>query len=216
MDKTLLIFDFDGTIANTMEVAVEIINGLGEEFGYPSVDAQELVELRHKSIPELMKLSGLSWLQLPLFIKRARDRFRDQIDEVSPIEGMPDVLQVLQERGYRMGILTSNTRDSVETFLQAYGLSLFEFIQAPDSIFGKSKSLKDLKKALRLKKKDMVMIGDEARDLEAAYKARIDAVGVCWGFNSRQLLQAHKPQALIDHPRELLDLFPVKDPLAWD
>ena len=211
MKKELIIFDFDGTIANTMAVAVDIINSLGIEFGFPQVDEDELRLLRDKTIPELMKISGLSWLQLPLFVKRVRDKFRESLDEVEPISQMPEVIRALHEQGFQLGILTSNTEEGVQAFLKNYELELFEFIRAPDSIFGKSKSLKDIRKTYKLKRKDIVMIGDEGRDIEAAQKAKMDAVAVSWGFNSRQLLETHQPDLIVDKPEELLNLFELKE-----
>jgi len=208
MKKSLLIFDFDGTIANTLEVAVDIANALSKEFGFRSVSREEFVELRGKTIPELMRLSGMSWFQLPLIIKRARDHFRSRINEVHPIEGVPGLLRTLKERGYRLGILTSNTRESVLDFLIMYDLELFDFIHAPDSLFGKAKRLKEIRKNYQLAESQIVMIGDEARDIDAAHKAQIDAIAVTWGFHTPSLLQQHAPRFTVDRPDHLLELFP--------
>ncbi len=211
MEKTLLIFDFDGTIANTLEVAVDIANELSVEFGFPSITKDEFVELRGKSIPELLRMSGLSWWQLPSVVRRARDHFKSRLAEVPPVSGMPENLDILRQRGYLLGILTSNTQEGVNAFLDMYNLQLFEFIHAPDSIFGKAKRLREIQKKYRLAEKQMVMIGDEARDIDAAHKADVDAVAVTWGFHTQQLLEGHHPLHLIDHPDRLLDLFPEKN-----
>ena len=209
MEKTLLIFDFDGTIANTLEVAVDIVNEMSEEFHFPSVTKEEFVHYRGKSIPELMRLSGLSWIQLPALVKRTRDHFKQRIGDVLPVEGMPDILRALASEGYRLGILTSNTQENVEAFLKLYDLELFEFVQAPKSIFGKASRLKYLQKNLRIPHQHMVMIGDEIRDTQAAQKAQIDSVAVTWGFNSEELLQSHSPTCILQQPQELLSLFSV-------
>lgn len=207
MEKTLLIFDFDGTIANTLEVAVDIANAMSREFHFPSMTKEEFVNYRGKSIPELMRLSGLSWIQLPLLVKRTRDHFKQRISDVLPVEGMPMILRALQERGYRLGILTSNTKENVQDFLQHHELEIFEFIHAPNSIFGKARRLRELQKSLNLAPGEMVMIGDEIRDTEAAHKAKVDSVAVTWGFNSEELLQAHSPTCILKEPEELLTLF---------
>lgn len=203
----MLIFDFDGTIADTLPVAVQIVNALGGEFGFRSVQEEEFLELKHKSIKELLALSGLSWLQLPLFVKRARDLFKEHLLEVHPILGMPEILHTLHRRGYRMGILTSNTPEGVQHFLQTNEVHLFEFIHAPDSIFGKSKVIRKIMKNSRLTPAEIVMIGDEVRDMEAAQKAGVASVGVTWGFNSAQLLKTTRPDHVIEEPAELLSLF---------
>ena len=117
MKKELIIFDFDGTIADTLVIAEQIMQDLGPEFGLPKVSSQEIIALKHKSVPELLKLSGMSWTQVPLFLRRARGRFKNYIRQVNPILGMPEALLVLRNRGYRMGILTSNSKTSVITDL---------------------------------------------------------------------------------------------------
>ncbi|MEM7656346.1 MAG: HAD-IA family hydrolase [Bacteroidota bacterium] len=207
MDKQLLIFDFDGTIADTLMVAEEILNETGGEFGLPQVSRQQLLELKGKSISELLKLSGISWLQLPKVIRRLRSRFRSHMTKVPPIHGMPEILFALRERGYRMGILSSNTQEGIRTFLDKHDLPPFEFILTPDSIFGKGKAIRSTLKKTALPPESVVMIGDELRDVEAANKAGIESIAVTWGFNSAELLQNGAPCYIVNQPGELLAIF---------
>ena len=53
MKKSLLIFDFDGTIADTLDVAVDIVNAMSVEFSFQSVTREEFVYYRGKSILNL-------------------------------------------------------------------------------------------------------------------------------------------------------------------
>jgi len=206
MKKSLLIFDFDGTIADTLSIAIHIVNDLAEEFNLPEVSKEQFVELKNKRIKELLKISGISWIQLPRFIKRARARFKKHQHLVQPIQGMPEAIKTLHLAGYKMGILTSNTQEGVEAFLLKNELNYFEFIESSDSLFGKARYLNTILKKARLNAKDAVMIGDEIRDVEAAQKVGIDSVAVCWGFNSEQLLETQKPNHLFDKPEQLLEL----------
>ena len=206
MRKSLLIFDFDGTIADTLLVAETILNETGREYGLPNISRQQLMELKHKSIPELLKLSGLTWLQLPSFVRKLRSRFKTHMGQVLPIQGMPEILYELKGKGYRMEILTSNTQEAVQSFLQDHELHLFEFVHSPDSIFGKSKALKHILKRTQLSCSQVVMIGDELRDVEAAQKVGVDSIAVTWGFNSEQLLRQAAPNYIATDPSHLLQL----------
>jgi phosphoglycolate phosphatase len=206
MKKSLLIFDFDGTIADTLLVALKILNELGEEYGFPPVDRQQFVELKQKTVPELMQLSGLSWFQLPGFVRKARASFRSNLELVRPVNGIPEMLQALRERQYRMGILTSNTKEGVKAFLDQHQLHFFEFIYAPDSLFGKAKVIRKILSHEVLKPDEVVMIGDELRDIEAAHKAGIDSVAVTWGFNTEELLHSGTPRHIAQQPTDLLHL----------
>ena len=207
MNKKLLIFDFDGTIADTLAVAVEIINEVGSDFGIPALSIAEVTMLKQKHISELMEMAGISWLKLPLFIHRLRDAFSKRREEVAPIMGMSESIHSLHKAGFRLGILTSNSRDNVLFFLDKFDLQHFEFVIAPRSIFGKAGAIKDILKRERLDARDVVMIGDEIRDLKAANKAGIDAIAVSWGFNSIELLKEEEPSAILTNPQELTTLF---------
>lgn len=211
INKNLLVFDFDGTIADTMAVSLEIINTLADEFSFEKIGWDEAQELKGKKISELLKMSGLTWLHVPKLVRRARALFKLYLDEIQPIDKMPETIRSLSERGYRMGILTSNTQEAVQSFLETHDLQLFEFIHAPDSIFGKSKVLKQILKKNRLIRDEIVMIGDEIRDVHAAQKAKVDSIAVSWGFNNEKILHESEPSWLISDPGTLLEMLPPKD-----
>ncbi|MEM9985001.1 MAG: HAD-IA family hydrolase [Bacteroidota bacterium] len=207
MKKKLLIFDFDGTIADTLVVALHILNEIGRDFKLPHLDRDQFIELKQKTVPELVQLSGLSWFQIPRFIKKARNKFKAHLAEVYPVLGMPEVLAHLAKKKYRMGILTSNTKEGVQSFLENHQLQYFEFIFAPDSLFGKAKVIRKILSHEALSPQEVIMIGDELRDVEAANKAGIESIAVTWGFNTRQVLEQGEPNHLVVNPSQLLKLF---------
>lgn len=206
MPKKLIIFDFDGTIADTLSVAVEIFNTVGEEFNLPYLTVDQMVELKQKRVHELMEMAGLSWYQLPLFVKRVREEFKKHLESVEPITGMVEVIQQLHMSGYKMGILTSNTQENVIRFCEKFGVNYFEFIIAPNSIFGKSGALKDILKRNKVKSSDAIMIGDEIRDVKAAHKCNVDMLAVNWGFNATELLETANPRFLAHHPSQIVEM----------
>jgi phosphoglycolate phosphatase-like HAD superfamily hydrolase len=55
-----------------------------------------------------------------------------------------------------------------------------------------------------LNPEEVVYVGDETRDIEAAKKSQIKVIAVTWGFNSKQVLAAQNPDFLIDRPEELI------------
>lgn len=208
MQKSLIIFDFDGTIADTLEVAHLITTELSEEFGFPKLSKTEFVELKGRNIKDVIKMAGISWLQMPRLLKRGRELFKKNMDKVHPVNGMPEIIEVLHDRGYRMGIVTSNSEENVRTFLAQYGIRNIEFIYAPNSIFGKAKVLKRILKKNSLKPLELMMIGDEIRDVEAASKVGIPSIAVSWGLNSENALKCCKPLRLVHFPKDLLGFFP--------
>ncbi|MEO0896085.1 MAG: HAD-IA family hydrolase [Bacteroidota bacterium] len=210
MNKKLLVFDFDGTIADTLSIALIIINEIGEDYGWPTLDKEQFFEYKKKSTKELMDIVGLKYRQLPRIVRRSRRGFKKHMNKVNPITGMPEVLEELKKRGYRMGILTSNTRKNVEKFLAIHGLDHFEFIYAPNSLFGKAPVLKKILRRYHMKAEDVIMIGDEHRDLDAANQAGVDGLGVLWGFHTEEQLGEGTPVNMLEKPKQFLDLFPSK------
>lgn len=208
--KQLFIFDFDGTIADSVPAALRIIRELGEEYKLPEVKPELIPELKHKSIRELLHMSGLSWLQVPGFLKKARLRFRYMIHDVVPIPGMPELIRDLTDQNVRMGILTSNREDNVRDFLGKHHLEAFEFIESSTSLFGKSRKLRKIMKATGLRPEDLVMIGDEVRDVDACKKTGVTSVAVTWGFNSGRLLHTSAPDHMIDSTDQLAALLCVQ------
>lgn len=117
---------------------------------------------------------------------------------------MAEALRDLKARGYRLGILTSNLQENVEAFLETEELQdLFEFVRAGITVFGKSRSIRRALRTLDLSPAEVIYLGDETRDIEAAHRSRVWAIAVGWGFNSRSALLKLRPDALVDSPQEI-------------
>jgi phosphoglycolate phosphatase len=58
----------------------------------------------------------------------------------------------------------------------------------------------------------VIYVGDETRDIEAARKIQIQVIAVSWGFNSREVLAEQKPDFLISHPSQLIEVVRGESP----
>ncbi len=72
------------------------------------------------------------------------------------------------------------------------------------NLFEKGRAIEHLLSQLRCDRQEVIYVGDETRDIEAAKKTKIRAISVSWGFNSPEILAAHNPDFLIHQPRELI------------
>ena len=206
MTAKVILFDFDGTIADTYQVIANITNQLSTEFGYKALDEEELLLIKNLSSREIVKRSEISIFKLPFLVRRIRTELKKEIAELNAISDMVRVLLRLKSTGYILGIVTSNTRENVDIFLNKHGLnSIFSFIYSGTAIFGKHRVLKQVVREHRLKKSDVIYVGDETRDVRSARKSGIAIIAVSWGFNSAEILQEHKPNYLVDRPQELLE-----------
>jgi phosphoglycolate phosphatase len=207
MTQKVIIFDFDGTIADTVDALVSIANRLAKEFGYVQITPEELALLRNLTSREIINYSGISVFRIPFLVKKVKGELKSKIPELKPIPGMKEALIDLTNAGHRLGIITSNSKDNVTEFLRINELeNLFEFIYSGITIFGKTTIINNLLRQKQIKPEEVIYVGDETRDIEASQKANIKVVAVTWGFNSPEVLAKQNPNYLIRHPSDLLEV----------
>ena len=210
MANNISVFDFDGTIANSIPISITILKRFARSDFNRKIDDKLVEELRDKPIPEIFKALKVPIIKLPLIASKARKELNKEVANLKPIKGMRDTLIKLKKRGQILGIVSSNSRESILKFLEANDLEIFDFIYTNSRVFGKSSSLKKVVKENKENKGDIVYFGDELRDIEAAKKVGIKIVSVTWGVNSREKLIDYKPNFLVDEPKEIIDLFETK------
>lgn len=199
-----LIFDFDGTIADSISTGLEIANELADEFKYKKVDKSQLPFYRGMSSREIIREMGISYFKLPFLVKRLRKAMKERIGELRPVEGIQQELGSLEKKGFTMGILTSNSKENVIQFLTNNGWEeYFQFIHSGVKLFQKSKAIRSILQKRGLNKSQVMLIGDESRDIEAARKCGITITAVSWGFHTHDLLKSCKPDFLISKPSEI-------------
>ena len=206
MSLRTMIFDFDGTIADTFTAAVATINELSTEFGYRPAQPDELSALTKLETRELTQRMGLAWHKLPAVLLRVRQEMTRKMPNVRPCEGVVPALAQLRQRGIGVGILTSNSRENVNAFLAHNPELVFDFISTGSGLFGKQKRLQRLLKKHGFALAETCYVGDETRDIEAARGLGMRMVAVGWGFSAPELLSAKEPDHLLTHPSELLSL----------
>lgn len=207
MNVKVVIFDFDGTLADTLDALVNITNRLAGEFGYQPADPDELAKVRNLSSREIIRRAGIPIFKLPFLLKKVRDDLHNDIHTLNPIVGIKEALIKLSNEGHCLGILTSNSEENVKIFLKKHGMQdLFSFIESETSLFRKDKSIRRLMQKKHLSPEELIYVGDETRDIEASKKIHIKVIAVSWGFNSGEVLAKHNPDFLIDKPCELLDV----------
>ncbi|MGB3694398.1 MAG: HAD hydrolase-like protein [Spirulinaceae cyanobacterium] len=207
MTQKVIIFDFDGTIADTQEAFINILNRLSPEFGYQPTTPVEVSQLRHLSSREIIKRSQIPLVKIPFLLRKAKVELGKEIATISPITGMPETLLELQNQGHYLGIVTSNVQENVVGFLGKNSCQeMFEFIYHGTSLFGKHKIINRVIRDRHLSPNNVFYVGDETRDVQAAQKSGIKMIAVSWGFNSQEILATYSPDFLINTPQELIPI----------
>lgn len=204
--RPLLIFDFDGTLADTIGTGIGIYNEIAPSYGLRTVTKAEVGELRKLNTRALLDELGISRLLAVKLGAHIRRVLHERMDRVEMIPGTREMVLGLHEAGFRLGIITSNAVDNVRLVLRRFGLlDCFLFIEAGVSLFGKQRRISKVLRRLGVPASLAIYVGDETRDMEAARKSLVSGLAVCWGTNGREAMETEGPDYCIDDPEELLD-----------
>lgn len=197
-----VIFDFDGTLVDSFKVAIEVAHELTNR---PIlVQPEEIVRLRKMRLLDVARELQLPRWQWPFLLLRGRRMMTKRLDEVVPFPGMPELVRDLHAADYNLLVMSSNSQFNVQRVLNARSMSqYFSFIKGGIGLTGKAKGLRELMQQEKLDVADCIYVGDEPRDIEGSRKVGMPCVSVTWGFNAYELLQDHKPLAIVDTPQEL-------------
>jgi len=206
-DKKMIIFDFDGTIADTFDESYNIYNELAPRYKCKQVTLKEREILRNKKPQEFLKKYGITKMKIALLLLKGRRKMQKKMGKMKPIKDIVRVIKSIKSLGFKMGIMTSNSKKNVKIFLENNGLSKeFDFIRSGRHIFSKSRSIKSILRRKRLSKKSVILIGDETRDIEAAKKVGIPVIAVSWGYNATGILKSLNPEKTANTPSKLLKI----------
>jgi len=200
----LIIFDFDGVVADTFDAGVNIWSNIAKKEHFEqTVTASDFKSLGFKG---LIKKFNVPFYKVPMYIHLVRKNMSSQMYKIKSFPGMKAVLLKLKQK-HKLVLVTSNSKQNVNVFLQKNHMEgIFDFAIAGVSVFGKASHMKKAIKTAKVKNREVICVGDEDRDVEAAKKLKLAVVCVTWGFNSRKLLQKGKPDYLVSKPIDLVRL----------
>jgi HAD superfamily phosphoserine phosphatase-like hydrolase len=202
VSKQIIVFDFDGTIADTFLQALDIfykVTGRTEP-----LPAEEIQRLRGMAMSEAARELQVPFWKMPLLLIRGKKLLASRMDTIHPVEGMPELLRQLKADGHRLYIISSNTKSNIEAFLRRQKLDdVFIEVIGNARLKGKARMLRKLARANQLTDNKLVYVGDETRDIEAAKHAGAMSVAVTWGYNNAQVLERHHPDSLVANADQL-------------
>lgn len=197
-----VIFDFDGTIADSLPLVIAI----GEEImGNEKLTPSEVERVRNMTIKAIIKESGVPYSNLLKFIVRGRTMFKHRLDELKIVKGLEKTLAQLHEQGYEQHIISSNREDNIHTFLQKFDIDqYFDSVKGNVGLFSKTAAIRKLLREQKINKRDCVYVGDEVRDIEASHKLGIPIIAVTWGFNGEKILRATGPEKVVSKASDIV------------
>ncbi len=199
----LVIFDSDGTLADTIPWMRSVFNELADEYGFKRVVDHEFEQHRDLHGSELLKALDLPLWKVPRVVGSMRSRMSKRIDQFTLFPGISNVLERLSDVGIQLAIVSSNSRPNVEQILGSRCAALISHYACGASMFGKAPHLRSVLRASKISPEHALYVGDEIRDAEAAQKAGIAFGAVAWGQQSEAALRTQNPAEFFTTPEQL-------------
>jgi phosphoglycolate phosphatase len=206
----LLIFDWDGTLINSIDWITHCLQTAAERCGCAIPERQAAKDVIGLSIYEAMSTL------YPNVDAKTREQLVQcysqmySSKQLSQEDLFPDTIEMLvalKQAGYVLAVATGKTRHGLQAALQATGTeTLFDITRCSDETASKPdpKMLLEIMQVTNNVPERSLMVGDSIHDLQMASNALISSVGVCSGAHSKDVLQHYKPLLCLTHATELL------------
>ncbi|ABI77657.1 HAD-superfamily hydrolase, subfamily IA, variant 1 [Hyphomonas neptunium ATCC 15444] len=193
----LIIFDFDGTLADSVSFFRALLPELSQKFRFRLPSHEEQEAMRGHPPREVMSSLGIPGWKLPMIAVYARKRARAA--EAFPLfEGTLDLLDAVMAKGIPVAVVSSNAEAVVRRALGPEISSRISAWSCGAGMFGKAKHFRDVMKRLKADPARTLAVGDEIRDIDAAREVGICCVAVSWGFAPIDALKAARPDHAFD------------------
>lgn len=199
-----IIFDFDGTLANSAQVYIDAWNSLADKYKYLPITIDDLAEIQHLDNHSKAKKFQFPMHKLSIILPKIYRYFNEHAHEVPLFEGMKEMLETLSSKGYKIIILSSNEKRNIESVLKREDIRTISEILSSKKLFGKDKVIKKFMKQYQLKPEQLLYVGDELRDIQACNKLGVPFMWVSWGLDGYELIEKENPQFIVHTPDDIV------------
>lgn len=201
-----VIFDFDGTLADSKNSLISAWNSLADKYQFKKIKYEDLESLKTLSIKERSELLNFPMYKMPIVIPELYSLYRQSIKDITLFDGIKNVLDELESRGYQTAIISSNSEDNIKEFLQRNEVESITEVICSSRIFGKDKMIKNFIKSHNLQVSEVIYVGDEHRDIVACKKSGVKVIWVGWGYDAAEVVQTANPDYMVYVPEQILQV----------
>lgn len=191
MGYALVVFDFDGTLADSFAGFMAAIDAAAASHGFTRLDPQRTGEYRGMEPRRLLRELGLPLWKVPAVSATMRRALAQDLERVRLFDGATELLRALRRHGVRTAIVSSNSQANVEQVLGHKYSAMIDHFGCGATIFGKRRQLRAALAAFEFAPAQVLCVGDELRDAHAAASLGLDFAGVDWGFATPAALAPH-------------------------
>lgn len=207
-----VIFDLDGTLLNSIEDIANCVNHTLNEFGFTGHETERYKNFIGNGAFNLIKRSLPKNFNNDEMVKKILGKYNDYyrlhyMDYTKPYDGICDMLGELQKKRIKMAIV-SNKPDEFTKKIVSELLCDFNFnivVGQREGIPHKPDPTAVLEclAVMNVHSMDCLYVGDSGVDMKTAINSNIFAIGVTWGFRSRDELKENGADVIIDYPAEI-------------
>ncbi len=211
----LAIFDLDGTLLDTIGDLAASCDAVMQMNGLPQHTTDEYRQMVGRGILRLVEAAIPEQMRSPEYVEKVRRDFvayyLDHIDlHTHPYNGIPELINAMTERGVKIAVASNKFQAGTERLIRSFFPDV-EFVAVLGQRVGvplKPDPQIDLEiiEAAGVEPSETLHIGDSGVDMQTAHAAGVRAVGVTWGFRSREELTESGADVIVDHPEEILNL----------
>jgi phosphoglycolate phosphatase len=207
----LIVFDWDGTLINTIDWIVHCLQIAGNHFGFltPEVQtAKDVIGLCIDNAVASLYPEADTAKKKQIVALYSQTYLSKQLSRADFFPGVYDMLLKLKEQDYRLAVATGKTRAGLTEALAATGTEkLFDITRCADETASKPnpKMLHEIMNHTQTTSDRTLMVGDSIHDMQMAQNASIASIGVTCGANSVESLQRYNPLFCLQQPTDLLN-----------
>lgn len=193
--RKVVIFDFDGTLADSVPIILDIYAGLATKNKWKTMTDADYKELRKGSLNKARKWAGIPLWKFPILAHRVKKLMKQEAGKVTLFPETVELINDLHDQNIELYVLSRNLSRTISQVLARYGLEdkLQILERRKRSLGSKTAALRRLMRRKKYDKKYTWMVGDEVRDILAAKRVGINSVAVAWGIQDVSVLEKSQP-----------------------
>jgi phosphoglycolate phosphatase len=203
MRYRLALFDFDGTLLDSLDWFLGVFNQVADRYKYKRLAPGDLDRLRNTDARSILRHLGIPAWKLPLIAHHLRSLSARDTTSLRLFAGVPAMLAELRAAGLQLAIVSSNAEENVRRLLGPASAHVAHFACGA-SLFGKPAKIRAALRATGIEPRASILVGDEARDVAAAAAAGIDSAAVAWGYSAPSYLRSLSPAIFFERIEDIV------------
>ncbi|MCD4705981.1 HAD hydrolase-like protein [bacterium] len=207
MRNNILIFDYDGVIVDSLDLAMKVFNNTCKKHKINGVaDKNEFANLFDENFYKSVIKFGIPKEKINLIINDFKKYFKLYQNKIRLFKKMDIVFNQLSKNN-DIFIVTSNSTETVKNYISEHNINGVKDVNGVEDGISKSKKILLIKK--KYPKSKIYYVGDTKGDIAEGKEAGVKTVGVTWGYHNKEKISQAKPDFIVSLQKDLLKIFDI-------